>query len=175
MASTETVQIKRYPNRRFYARDSKNARGTKSYVSLGQIEELICGGKTVEITDSQSGKDITRSVLTQIILERQPDKMALFPTAMLHSILQANDAASSFFREYFQNCLHYLDHLNVTPKHMPNQTQPMQWMESWFKGMMPDGKAAEPPKSSPHPTEDLARRLEEMEIRLRELEKTDEE
>ena len=75
----ESIRIKRYPNRRFYASH------TSKYVSLPEIEEMIAGGLTVEIVDSQTGEDITRSVLVQIIAERHPDKMAMFPSAMLHA------------------------------------------------------------------------------------------
>lgn len=40
----------------------------------------------VEITDKQSGDDITRAVLSQIVLDRQPEKISLFPADILHSI-----------------------------------------------------------------------------------------
>ncbi|MCA9072692.1 MAG: polyhydroxyalkanoate synthesis regulator DNA-binding domain-containing protein, partial [Planctomycetaceae bacterium] len=74
----DPIQIKRYPNRRYYARN------TSQYVSLKDIEEMVQSGATVEIVDTQTGDDITRTVLTQIIMERQPEKMALFPSDMLH-------------------------------------------------------------------------------------------
>src|SRR3990170_8078321 len=76
----ETIQIKRYPNRRFYARN------TSKYVSLPEIEEMVRAGQTVDVRDSQTGDDITHPVLTQIIMDRQPEKIALFPIEMLHSI-----------------------------------------------------------------------------------------
>ena len=51
------IQIKRYPNRRYYARN------TSTYVTLQEIEAMIQSGMTVEIRDSQTGEDLTRSVL----------------------------------------------------------------------------------------------------------------
>ena len=93
----EPIRIKRYPNRRFYASH------TSKYVSLTEIEQMICDGATVEIVDSQTGEDLTRAVLVQIIAERHPDKIAMFPTAMLHSILRANDVMVDFLHDYFRN------------------------------------------------------------------------
>ena len=95
----EPIVIKRYPNRRFYARH------TSKYVSLQEIEEMVKSGKNVEIRDSQTSEELTRSVLTRIIMERQPEKMRLFPTDMLHFILRSNDVMSGFLRDYFQHSL----------------------------------------------------------------------
>ena len=79
--ATPAIRISRYPNRRFYDHS------TSSYVSLENIEELVTSGKMVEIRDSQTDEDLTRAVLTRIIIERQPDKMQLFPVDMLHFIV----------------------------------------------------------------------------------------
>ena len=61
------ILIKRYPNRRYYARN------TSKYVSLKEIEQMVQNGQTVEIRDSQTGDDMTQAVLTQIIMERYRD------------------------------------------------------------------------------------------------------
>src|SRR5215210_7820633 len=88
----EPIAIRRYPNRRFYDRSRRR------YVTLQEIEDLVLGGQTVEVRDSRTGEDLTRQILAQILLERHPEKMAMFPVAMLHSTLQANDLASEFWR-----------------------------------------------------------------------------
>ena len=44
-------------------------------------------------------------------MERQPEKMLLFPTAMLHFILRSNDQMTDFLRDYFRHSLTYLDYL----------------------------------------------------------------
>jgi polyhydroxyalkanoate synthesis repressor PhaR len=122
---SETIQIKRYPNRRFYARH------TSRYVSLAEIEEMIQQGHTVEIRDSQTGEDLTRSVLTQIIMEQHPDKMKLFPVDMLHLILRSNDLMSDFLRDYFRQSLTYLDYLqkhNSATALVP----PTNWFKAWL-------------------------------------------
>ena len=122
------IKINRYPNRRYYALNASK------YVTLKEIEEMVQSGETIEILDSQSGEDLTRVVLTQIIMERQPEKMSLFPADMLHFIVRSNDAMSDFLRDYFRHSLTYLDYLqrhsSVTPL-----AQPMHWMKAWLDGI----------------------------------------
>jgi polyhydroxyalkanoate synthesis repressor PhaR len=168
----EALQIKRYPNRRYYSRNASK------YVSLKEIEELIQAGETVEIRDSQTDDDLTRSVLTQIIMERQPEKMMLFPVDMLHSIVRSNDLMADFLRDYFRHSLTYLDFLQ---RHQAatNLAQPMHWVKAWLDGLVPphtdqQDQAEETIGTSGDPNADraarLARRVEQLEQRIRQLE-----
>ncbi|HRX81449.1 MAG TPA: polyhydroxyalkanoate synthesis regulator DNA-binding domain-containing protein [Pirellulaceae bacterium] len=161
----DPIQIKRYPNRRYYARN------TSQYVSLQEIEDMVLGGETVEIRDSQSGEDLTRAVLTQIIMERQPEKMSLFPSDMLHFIVRSNDAMSDFLRDYFRHSLTYLDYLQRHSAATP-LTQPIHWMKAWLDGIAPK-LPAEPKAQREVPASvdnTLADRIQELEERLRQLE-----
>ena len=164
--SQAPILIKRYPNRRYY---SKNA---SKYVSLQEIEELVQAGETVEIQDSQSGDDLTGAVLAQIIMERHPDKVSLFPTDMLHFILRSNDVMSGFLRDYFRHSLTYLDYLQ---KHGATTTallQPMHWAKAWFEGLSsPSELPAETGPASE--AEPLAERVQQLEERLEQLESQD--
>lgn len=161
----DPIQIKRYPNRRYYARN------TSQYVSLQEIEDMVQAGETVEIRDSQSGDDLTRAVLTQIIMERQPEKMSLFPSDMLHFIVRSNDAMSDFLRDYFRHSLTYLDYLQRHSAATP-LTQPMHWMKAWLDGFAPKPHAEEKSRrDAPASADDkLADRIHELEERLRQLE-----
>lgn len=163
------VQVKRYPNRRYYSRNASK------YVSLEEIEEMVKAGETVEIRDSQTGEDLTRTVLTQIIMERQPDKMALFPTDMLHFILRSNDTMSDFLRDYFRHSLTYLSYLQQHAKAATTLTQPMHWVKAWLDSIAPKpaasgGPAEQPSATSPENAAELARRVAQLEERLRQLE-----
>ena len=166
--SEEHIRIKRYPNRRFYASH------TSSYVSLPEIEEIIRGGSTVEIVDSQTGDDLTRAILIQIIAERHPDKIAMFPTAMLHSIVRANDVMVNFLQDYFRNSLAYLDYFQ---KHGASTSfqEPMHWMKAWLDNWstQPAGNAPSGPPAGREPTDDereLVERIARLERRIAELE-----
>lgn len=166
--AAEPIRIKRYPNRRFYSSNSSK------YVSLKEIEQLICEGQTVEIVDSQTEENLTRAILVQIIVERHPDKIAMFPTAMLHSILRANDVMVSFLQEYFRNSLAYLDYFQ---KHGASEPlgQPMHWMKAWLDNLSerpqstPSGSMS-PTQLAPPDEGALHERIARLERRIAELE-----
>jgi polyhydroxyalkanoate synthesis repressor PhaR len=176
----EPLTIKRYPNRRFYARHSSQ------YVSLQDIERLISEGHSVEIRDSQTGEDLTRAVLTQIILERQPDKMSLFPKDMLHSILRSNELMTGFWRDYLRHSLTYLEYLQKHGAAAATMTEPVHWVKAWLERLQPATRepatqdelaasvAAEAELAGAAPRTDeaaeLARRVEQLEARIRQLE-----
>lgn len=166
---SDPIRIKRYPNRRFYAGH------TKSYVSMADIEALIRNGANVEIVDSQTGEDLTRQLLVQIIAERHPEKMAMFPTAMLHAMLRANDAVASFLQDYFRNSLAYLDYLHQHGA-AGTLTQPVHWMKAWLdrwsqpadKG---DSDSREPRDAAGDAGPALLERISQLEDRIAELER----
>lgn len=159
-----TVQITRYPNRRMYARnDSK-------YVSLQEIEEMVQAGNTVEIRDSQTKDELTRSVLARIIVERQPEKMQLFPVDLLHFILRSNSIMSDFLRDYFRQSLPYLEYLQRHSAAAMHLAQPMHWMKAWIDGMQTKKPAEDEELNSVGNEVNLARRIAELEDRIRQLE-----
>jgi polyhydroxyalkanoate synthesis repressor PhaR len=165
--SEAPIRIKRYPNRRLYASHRSK------YVSLPEIEEMIAGGQTVEIVDSQTGEDITRSVLVQIIAERHPDKIAMFPTAMLHSMLRANALTVSFLRDYFRNSMAYVDYFQKHGASGPLE-QPMHWMKAWLDNLSahrPENTSSQPAGDAPpEDPQQFAERVARLEQRIAELE-----
>jgi polyhydroxyalkanoate synthesis repressor PhaR len=162
----EPIQIKRYPNRRFYARN------TSKYVTLSEIEEMIRAGHSIDVRDSQTDESLTHAVLAQIIMERQPEKMSLFPVAMLHSIVRSNDVMTDFLRDYFRHSITYLDYLQQHGT-MSGMANPMHWVQAWLEGFNPPGgkSNAEPQTTAPAAEGNaLADRIAELEARLRQLE-----
>lgn len=163
----EPIKIKRYPNRRFYATH------ISSYISLAEIEDLIREGRTVEIRDSQTGEDLTRTILTQIIVDRHPDKVSLFPSAMLHFILRANNITSDFLRDYLRNSVTYLEFLQQHGSGSTPLPQPMHWMKAWMDGLATQRASRSNGSTTASDNEDkLARRIEELEQRIHQLEAT---
>ncbi|MBI4718978.1 MAG: hypothetical protein HY763_14320 [Planctomycetes bacterium] len=96
---SEPIQIKKYPNRRFYD-------ATRScHVTLQDISQAIRSGFDVVVTDSRNGADITNVVLLQIILEKDEPKLDLFPSAVLHLMIRTDypvlrDSIERFFGPY---------------------------------------------------------------------------
>jgi polyhydroxyalkanoate synthesis repressor PhaR len=142
-------------------------------LSLAEIEELVRSGKDVEIVDSQSGDDITRSVLVQMIAEGHPEKMAMFPSAMLHAMLRANDVMTGFLRDYFRNSLAYLDYLQ---QHGASGSlkQPVHWMKAWLESWSKPTRDAEGATAHEGATggdDPMAERMRQLEERIELLEK----
>jgi polyhydroxyalkanoate synthesis repressor PhaR len=82
-----TVLIKKYPNRRLYNTSAR------AYVNLSDLAALIRQGQQVQVIDAQTGEDITRVVLTQIIVEDAKDSHTGLPLELLRQLIQASDRA----------------------------------------------------------------------------------
>ncbi len=90
------VIIKKYSNRRLY--NSTN----KKYVTLDDIGALIREGNEVKVIDSQSGADISKVILIQVVLESEKNKEDILPVSFLHMLIKyGNKVAKDFFENYF--------------------------------------------------------------------------
>lgn len=58
-------EFKKYPNRRLY--DIQDS----CYVTVEDIRKIVLRGETINVHDSKTDKDLTRSVLLQIITEQE--------------------------------------------------------------------------------------------------------
>ena len=80
--------IKRYANRRFY--DPSLSRN----VTLEEIAGFVRHGEDVRVVDGDSGQDLTRRILLQIILEEPTHKwLNLMPVQFLRWTIAARDTA----------------------------------------------------------------------------------
>src|SRR5689334_16834294 len=78
---TKPVVVKKYANRRLYNT------ATSSYVTLDDLAKLIKEGGDFVAYDAKTGEDITRSVLTQIIVEQEQKGQNLLPTSFLRQLI----------------------------------------------------------------------------------------
>src|SRR5215813_11300286 len=89
------VIIKRYGNRRLYNTE------TGSYVTYQDLVKLIRDGHDIQVIDSTTKADVTKSVLMQIILEEEKQDKNLLPTNFLYQVLRSREeAAQDFFKNY---------------------------------------------------------------------------
>ncbi|MDE2319108.1 MAG: polyhydroxyalkanoate synthesis repressor PhaR [Rhodospirillales bacterium] len=79
--STQPVIVKKYANRRLYNTESS------SYITLDNLAEMVRNNRDFVVYDAKSGDDITRSVLTQIIVEEEGKGNALLPTNFLRQLI----------------------------------------------------------------------------------------
>ena len=75
------VVVKKYANRRLYNTESS------SYITLDTLADMVRHGHDFVVYDARSGEDITRSVLTQIIVEEESKGRALLPTTFLRQLI----------------------------------------------------------------------------------------
>ena len=79
--SDEPITIKKYANRRLYNT------GTSTYVTREDLAVMVKNGEDCVVYDAKSGEDITRSVLTQIIVEEESKGRAMLPTGFLRQLI----------------------------------------------------------------------------------------
>ncbi|HET8997334.1 MAG TPA: polyhydroxyalkanoate synthesis repressor PhaR [Acetobacteraceae bacterium] len=75
------VVVKKYANRRLYNTESS------SYITLDSLAEMVRVGRDFVVYDAKTGEDITRSVLTQIIVEEESKGRAMLPTGFLRQLI----------------------------------------------------------------------------------------
>jgi polyhydroxyalkanoate synthesis repressor PhaR len=80
-APTNPVVVKKYANRRLYNTESS------SYITLDNLAQMVRAGRDFVVYDAKTGEDITRSVLTQIIVEEENKGRALLPTSFLRQLI----------------------------------------------------------------------------------------
>jgi len=78
----QTVVVKKYANRRLYNTESS------SYITLDNLAAMVRQGRNFVVYDAKTGEDITRGVLTQIIVEEEGKQgQNLLPTAFLRQLI----------------------------------------------------------------------------------------
>lgn len=75
------VVVKKYANRRLYNTESS------SYITLDNLAEMVRQGRDFVVYDAKTGEDITRGVLTQIIVEEENKGRAMLPTNFLRQLI----------------------------------------------------------------------------------------
>ncbi len=151
-----TIVIKKYENRRLY--DTSNSR----YINLDEIAQLVRDGRDVQVVDAATGEDITRPVLTQIIMDQAKEPDSTFPLDMLRQMVVASGRATQ------ESALKYMkamfDLYQNAYRVMSPPMSPFEFMRT----------AAPPPPAEgapPHPAaargegavDGLKRRIEELE------------
>lgn len=95
MGNPEPLLIKRYPNRRLY--DTSAGK----YVNLGDIAAGVRRGADVKVVDARTGEDLTRIVLTQIIVEDAKEQQVGLPLELLRQLIVASDQAGRDFLMWY--------------------------------------------------------------------------
>ena len=84
------VVVKKYANRRLYNT------ATSSYVTLDDLARMIKDGGDFVAYDAKTGEDLTRQVLTQIIVEQEQKGQNLLPISFLRQLISLNGDSMQF-------------------------------------------------------------------------------
>jgi polyhydroxyalkanoate synthesis repressor PhaR len=91
----DLVTIRRYGNRRLY--DTR----ASSYVNLADVGALVREGRKIRVLDAKTDEDVTRRVLTQIVLETAAEDEKGLPLDLLYELARASDRAFRDFLDWY--------------------------------------------------------------------------
>jgi polyhydroxyalkanoate synthesis repressor PhaR len=128
-AKPAPVVIKKYANRRLYNT------ATSSYVTLDDLSRMVKDGRDFVVFDAKSGDDITRAVLTQIIVEEEQKGQNLLPISFLRQLISLyGDSMQWLVPRYLEQAM---------AAFALNQEQMRKSLQQTFGGMFPFGKLEE--------------------------------
>ena len=98
MAKTSgKVTIKKYANRRLYDTESS------TYITLDRLAQMVREGREFEVVDAKSGEDITRQVLTQIIVDEEARGSTMLPVNFLKQLIGLyGNSMQTFVPQYLE-------------------------------------------------------------------------
>lgn len=128
------ITIKKYANRRLYNT------ATSSYVTLDHLCQMVKDGLDFVVYDAKTGEDITRSVLTQIIVEEESKGQNLLPISFLRQLI-------GFYGDNMQWVVpRYLEY--SMQSFSRNQDQVRDYFQNTIGGMFPFGRLDEMSKQN---------------------------
>jgi polyhydroxyalkanoate synthesis repressor PhaR len=129
----DVVIIKKYANRRLYDTESS------SYITLERLAEMVRQKRNFKVVDAKTGDDLTRGVLTQIIMDEEARGTNMLPVNLLRQLI-------SMYGDQMQA---------VVPQYLEASLDQLQRNQSKFREAMAGALAA-------NPFAELARRNMEM-------------
>jgi polyhydroxyalkanoate synthesis repressor PhaR len=123
------VTIKKYANRRLYNT------ATSSYVTLDHLCQMVKEGTDFLVYDAKTGEDITRSVLTQIIVEEEGKSgQNMLPVSFLRQLI-------GFYGDSLQGLVpRYLDFsMNSFARNQEQMRNYLASVHDTFGGLFPFG------------------------------------
>jgi len=127
------VIIKKYANRRLYDTESS------AYITLERLAEMVRQKRDFKVVDAKTGEDITRGVLTQIIMDAESRGSTMLPVNFLRQLI-------SMYGDQMQA---------VVPQYLEASLDALQRNQSQLRDAMAGAFAA-------NPFAEIARRNMEM-------------
>jgi polyhydroxyalkanoate synthesis repressor PhaR len=128
-AGKSPIVIKKYANRRLYNT------ATSSYVTLDDLSKMVKAGNEFVVHDAKTGDDLTRAVLTQIIVEEEGKGQNLLPISFLRQLIALyGDSMQFMVPRYLEQAM---------SSFAGNQEQMRKNLQDAFGGLFPFGSIEE--------------------------------
>ena len=194
MSETETIELRRYPSRKLYNKNSS------SYVRLPEVAEMVRKGANIRVEDTETGEDVTRQVLLQIIMDQEGQTTGAMLSAdlMMDMIRLHQSKASEMMTGLFEQSVAFIrsqqeqlaSQVTGAMSGISGGMAPQPWnvfdpaamqemqreyqkrLASFWSGAIPGMSGAAPKKPEPGPAAaNDADELKALRARLEELEK----
>ncbi len=121
-------EFKKYPNRGL--EDIKESR----YVTAEDLRKIVIQGESISVVDSRSGKDLTRTVLLQIISEQEGEgHEPILTNRVLEQLIRFyGDSMQSVISRYIeQSIMTFLEHQQKYRRRLQEftATEPLDFMK----------------------------------------------
>jgi polyhydroxyalkanoate synthesis repressor PhaR len=128
-AAGHPVIIKKYANRRLYNTASS------TYVTLEDLARMVREGSDFVVYDAKTNEDITRSVLTQIIVEEEAKGQNLLPVSFLRQLIALyGDSLQTLVPKYLEHSM---------ASFTQNQARMREYINKALEGVFPFGSLEE--------------------------------
>ncbi|HEY4933284.1 MAG TPA: polyhydroxyalkanoate synthesis regulator DNA-binding domain-containing protein [Terriglobales bacterium] len=166
------IVIKKYPNRRLY--DTSASR----YINLEDIGELIRKGKDLQVVDAQTGEDLTRVTLTQIIVDDAKQQPTGLPLELLRQLIMSSDQVGrEFIMWYLKSAYDAYQNVQSKLHNGLNEMQtaamsPISMIKSFIQGQGTESHVPENRTDSSEELTQLRQRIAELEARVEKPKRT---
>ena len=155
------IEIKKYSNRRLYNTE------TSAYITLDDIVTLIKKELEFKVIDVDTQSDITSTILTQIILEKENAGINLIPAHILKQIILFNEnKKSNMMFDFLTNTMNAANTSNIFTKGFPNFAD----FNFFNFGQKTDSKSAAPsPAKDEKNIDDLMTQIDKLKKEVQEI------
>jgi len=159
-----TIVIKKYPNRRLY--DT----AASKYINLEDIASFVRNGKDVQVVDAQTGEDVTRVTLTQIIMDDAKQQPTGLPLEMLKQLIISTDRMGREFIMWYLKSAYDAYQTVQSKLHtgmsevQAAATSPINMVKNFLQSQMTGAQQPQPDASAE--LQQLRQRLAELEARM---------
>lgn len=158
--------IKKYGNRRLYDHTLSRA------VTMDELAQAVRKGDDIRVLDGDSGTDITRRILVQIILEEgSRTQLELLPVEFLRQLIcLRNEALAKWFERYLNAGAEWMGRTASGGTTSARAIQEsLEAFFPWMKGVRSDDNATQADGPPPNPEADLRDEIEDLQRRLAEI------